>query len=276
MTELDRAYANCLQRILSDGIEETNERTGVKVKALPGVHFSCTVGFPLLTLRKIPIRIFVAEQIWFLSGSRRPDSFLDSYTRIWDEFTNINGVVGTAYGYRWRHHFGRDQIEGLISLLESESSSRHGVVVAWDPASDGLDTRPRRKNIPCPFAFTVNIIGGKLHFHNLVRSNDMLLGFPHDVAGFALLQRMLASHLGVGVGQYSHSISNAHIYEPHYAAAQQLVDSTGQASEIELTARPDWLRRAMAGDESLFHEIVGELESNYTADQQLKGLKLVL
>jgi thymidylate synthase len=261
---------------LEEGIDEFNERTGHRTKSLPGLHFSLHSGFPLLTLRKIPPRIFVAEQIWFLMGSRKPAEFLERYTKIWDEFTNINGVVTTAYGYRWRHHFGRDQIASLVRLLEKEPSSRHGVVIAWDPGEDGLNPDRKKKNVPCPFTFTVNIIGGKLHMHSILRSNDMMLGCPFDVAGFALLQHILAARLGVGVGVYSHSISNAHIYDVHYEAAAEVLERNGQEAEIELHAEADWLQRAEAGDERLVDEIVAHLEAQYQPQPPMKGLPIVL
>ena len=134
-----------------------------------------------------------------LLGGRRPAEFLDQFTKIWNDFTNPGGVVTVAYAYRWRTHFGRDQLAMLIDLLTKEPSSRQGVIVTWDPANDGLGGVTKR-NVPCPYTFTVNIIGGKLHLHNVIRSQDMILGFPHDVAGFVLLQHILAQKLGVAVG----------------------------------------------------------------------------
>lgn len=275
MTEFDRKYAECIKQILDEGIEEFNTRTQHKTKSIPGVHFVFSAGFPLLSLRRIPLRIFIAEQIWFLTGSRKPDEFLGRYTKIWDDFTRLDGVVSTAYGFRWRQHFQRDQIKLLVDLLEKDPTSRHGVVIAWDPANDGLNADWKKKNIPCPFAFTVNIIGGKLHFHNILRSNDMILGFPHDVAGFALLQRILAARLGVGVGVYSHSISNAHIYDIHYEAAAELLKRTGQNTEIELTATNNWLERAMAGDDALVDEIERAINTQYAPEAPIKGLSIV-
>jgi thymidylate synthase len=276
MTEFDQTYQLALRQILANGIEELSERTGHRTIALPGLHFTVHQGFPLLSLRKIPVRIFVAEQIWFLMGSRKPAEFLDRYTKIWSDFTNINGVVSTAYGFRWRHHFGRDQIASLVHLLEVEPSSRHGVVIAWDPGDDGLNPERKKKNVPCPFAFSANIIGGKLHLHSMLRSNDMMLGCPFDVAGFALLQRILAARLKVGIGVYSHSISNAHIYDIHYEAAQEVLNRKGQVEEVELVAEADWLERAEAGDETLVDEIVSALEAQYRPDPPMKGLPIVL
>jgi len=276
MTEFDRKYSDCLRQILEHGIEETNERTGHKVKAIPGMHFQVENGFPLLSLRKIAPRVFAAEQVWFMLGSRKPVEFIDQYTKIWNDFTNINGVVNSAYGFRWRYYFGRDQIGLLVKLLEKEPSSRQGVVITWDAADDGLNPELKKKNVPSPISFTVNIIGDKLHLHSIFRSNDMVVGCPFDVAGFALLQRILAARLGVGVGVYSHSISNAHIYDVHYAAAEELIRRSGQEKEIELNAQPDWFSRAEAGDVKLVDEVVELLEAQYQPAPPIKGLPVVL
>ncbi len=153
MTKFDQIYQNLVRDIMTNGITELSQRQNHQTKAIPGAHFSIDIekdGFPLLTLRKIPIKMFVAEQIWFISGSRKPEDFLRDNTKIWDDFTNPNDVVTVAYGYRWRKHFGRDQLGKLIELLTKDPSSRHGVIVTWDPASDGLGGM-NKKNVPCPY-----------------------------------------------------------------------------------------------------------------------------
>lgn len=278
MATFDRIYRDLLQNIMNDGIAETNARTGHEVKALPGLSFSIDVekdGFPLLAIRKIPIKIFVAEQVWFVAGARRPDDFLREFTRIWDDFTNPNDVVTVAYGYRWRRHFGRDQLGLLVKLLEKDPSSRHGVIVTWDPSSDGLGGASRG-NVPCPYTFTVNIIGGRLHLHNIVRSNDAILGLPHDVAGFALLQCMLAQRLGVLPGIYTHSISNAHVYDIHYAAAQTMIDRPVDQPAIRLQLPENSFARAEKKEIELVGQIVDSLTSQYQPGEPIKGLKIVL
>src|SRR3569833_1124423 len=160
MAVFDEIYSSLLKDIMTKGVREVNKRTGHETRALPGLSFSFDLqkeGFPVLSLRKIPTKLFIAEQIWFISGARKPEIFLRDYTRIWDDFTNPGDVVTVAYGYRWRRHFGRDQLGLLVKLLSKDPSSRHGVVVTWDPSSDGLGG-VAKSNIPCPFAFTVNII----------------------------------------------------------------------------------------------------------------------
>lgn len=278
MAKFDEIYQDMIKSILKDGTREFSERTGIETSALPGMHFQIDPvkdGFPLLTLRKIPIQLFVAEQIWFVMGARKPADFLRDFTKIWDIFTNPGDVVTVAYGYRWRKHFGRDQIKLLIKLLTKEPSSRHGVIIAWDPANDGLSLF-KKANVPCPYTFTVNIIGGKLHLHNIVRSNDMVLGFPHDVAGFCLLQYILAQKLGVEVGTYSHSISNAHIYANHYDGAKEMIKRKADHKKIKLDLPEKVFDRAEKKDKKVVEEITDILKKQYKPQPKIKGLKIAL
>ena len=278
MAVFDEIYSSLLKDIMTKGVREVNKRTGHETRALPGLSFSIDLqkeGFPVLSLRKIPTKLFIAEQIWFISGARKPEIFLRDYTRIWDDFTNPGDVVTVAYGYRWRRHFGRDQLGLLVKLLSKDPSSRHGVVVTWDPSSDGLGG-VAKSNIPCPFAFTVNIINGRLNLMNIVRSNDMILGFPHDVAGFALLQSMLAQKLGVKPGVYTHVVANAHVYDIHYQAARQLIKRPTDAKRIVLKLPPKSFERAEKKDTKLVDEINDYITSKYNPGEPLKGLKIVL
>lgn len=276
MNQFDKVYQNAIRRILNEGIEEKNERTGLKVKAVPGLTFQLDFGFPILTLRKIPITLFVAEQIWFLTGSNDPDDFFSKYSKIWEEFREDNGKIAAAYGDRWRHHFGRDQISELVKMLEKDPSSRHGVIVTWDPADDGLFSGTKKKNVPCPYTFHVGIIGRKLHMHNIIRSNDMMLGCPHDVAGFVLLQYLLAARLGVKPGVYTHSVSNAHIYENHYEQAYEILERSNDHPPIIFEPETNYLDRAMAGDHKLVEEIVAVLRDQYSPLDKVKQMKIAL
>ena len=278
MAEFDRIYQNMLSQIMDSGTREVNARTGHETAALPGLSFSLDLekeGFPLLSIRKIPIKIFVAEQVWFISGARKPADFLRDFTYIWDDFTNPGDVVTVAYGYRWRKHFGRDQLGMLIRLLEKDPSSRHGVVVTWDPSSDGLGG-VGKGNVPCPFTFTVNIIGGRLNMMNVVRSNDMILGFPHDVAGFSLLQSMLAQKLGVRPGIYSHIIANAHVYDIHYDAAKEMIKRPSNQKKIEAVLPENSFERSEKKDHQLVEEISNAFREQYKPSSPIKGLRIVL
>ncbi len=278
MTKFDEIYQSMVRDIMTNGIVEFSERTGYETRAIPGMHFRLDVekdGFPLLTLRKIPVKMFVAEQIWFISGARKPEIFLRDYTKIWDLFTNPNDVVTVAYGYRWRKHFGRDQLALLIDLLQKEPSSRQAVIVTWDPGQDGLSLA-KKKNVPCPYTFTVNIIGGRLHMHNIVRSNDVMLGTPADVAGFVLLQCILAQKLGVRPGIYSHSISNAHIYSNHYAGAEEIMNRKNDHPTMHLKLPELAFELAEKMDKGLADAIIENLAAQYNPMEAITGLKIAL
>src|SRR5574343_433138 len=275
MTKFDEIYRDLVSKIMNEGMYEFSERQKIGTKALPGINLSIDLekdGFPILTLRKIPVKMFVAEQIWFISGNRKPEIFLRDHTKIWDLFTNPGDVVTVAYGYRWRTHFGRDQLGLVIDLLTKEPTSRQGVVITWDPGQDGLSD-VKKKNIPCPFAFTLNIIGGRLHMHNIVRSNDVMLGMPADVAGFALLQHIIAQKLGVKPGIYTHSISNAHIYENHFDGANELIKRNNDHKKIELTLPENSFDRAEKTEQELLESIVSNISSQYNPLEAIGGLK---
>ncbi|HEY4487203.1 MAG TPA: thymidylate synthase, partial [Candidatus Paceibacterota bacterium] len=201
--------------------------------------------------------------------------FLRDFTKIWDAFTNPADTVTVAYGYRWRKHFGRDQLGKLIELLKKDPTSRHGVIVTWDPASDGLGGT-KKANVPCPYTFTVNIIGGRLHLHNMVRSNDMVLGFPADVAGFALLQCMLAQKLGVKPGVYSHSISNAHVYDNQYDAVKEMIKRKNKHAPIKITLPKNTFDRAEKRDVKLVDQITSHIADQYQPMPAIGGLTIVL
>ncbi len=281
MTTFDIIYKNLIKKIMEDGIEELNERTGHKIKILPGLTFQTDIGkdgFPVLTLRKNPIRSPIAEQVWFITGDKDTE-FLRKYTKMWDEFIEEDGTITSAYGYRWRHHFKRDQLDQLIKHLTEEPHSRQGVVITWDPSDDGLYGKglkaTYKKNAPCPFAFTVNIIGGRLHLHNIIRSNDMMLGCPFDTFGFSLLMCTLAQKLGVKPGIYTHTISNAHIYDTHYEGAIELIKRENDHPNIYPILPNNIYDRAEKKDETLVDEIFQSFKPFYNPSEPIEGLDII-
>ncbi len=277
MTGFDITYKEAIARVYQQGDEVFSDRTGLSTKALPGLTYELepSQGFPLLTLRKIPVRLFCAEVVWMIMGEKHL-GFLQKFTKIWDQFAEEDGTIECAYGYRWREHFGRDQLLDLVQHLRDEPTSRQGVVVMWDPASDGL-IAPKKKNVPCPFCWTANIIGGKLNLHLVIRSNDMMLGNPHDTAGFALLQAMLAQELDVAVGKLTVSISHAHIYENHYDQVEELVARNEHAHDEILCRLPERsFQRALEGDADLVTEMFKMFNAQYNPAPPVKKMQIAL
>jgi thymidylate synthase len=281
MTTFDTIYQGLIKKIMEEGTEELNERTGHKIKILPGLTFQIDIekeGFPILTLRKNPIKSPIAEQVWFITGDK-DTKFLRKYTKMWDEFIEEDGTITSAYGYRWRYHFGRDQLGQLVKHLTEEPHSRQGVVITWDAGDDGLYGKglkaTYKKNAPCPFAFTVNIIGGRLHLHNIVRSNDMMLGCPFDTFGFSLLMMTLAQKLGVKPGIYTHTISNAHIYDNHYEGALELIKRENDHPNIYPILPENIYDRAENKDENLVDEIFQSFKPFFNPSEPIEGLDIV-
>lgn len=254
--------------------KEMNERTGIEVRALPGITFQTDLekeGFPLLALRRLPMS-FIPEIMWFLSGNSHTE-WLSKHTKIWDLFTNEDGYVSSAYGYRWRHHFDVDQLEVVLDKLKKDKSSRHGVIMMWDP---NMDLTVPQKNVPCPYTFTLNIIRGRLHLHLTIRSNDMVLGFPTDVAGFAFLQHILAQHLEVRPGLLTVSISNCHIYENQVEAALEMIDrSTDTLTTTYLQLPQNSLERAMSLDDTLIQDVKSGI-IGYNPHEAIKNIPIAL
>ncbi len=277
MTQFDQIYLDALRRIYHDGSEVFSERTGYSTKALPGVTFDINPAesFPILTLRKIPIRLFCAEVVWMITGAKHLD-FLRQFTKIWDDFAEEDGTVEAAYGYRWRQHFGRDQLVDAIEHLREEPTSRQAVVVMWDPSSDGLRGR-KKKNVPCPFCWTMNIIENQLNLHLVIRSNDMMLGNPHDTAGFALLQAIIAQELGVEVGKLTISISHAHIYENHYPQVDEMVNRDSHTHDDIVCRLPEnTFKRALNEDADLVKELTKMFRDQYSPAPSVKKMQIAL
>lgn len=252
---------------------EINKRTGIGTKSLPGITYQTnleTEGFPLLGLRKLPLS-FIPEIMWFLSGQKSTE-WLSKYTKIWDFFTDDDGTVSSAYGHRWREHFGVDQLETVLDKLKKDPSSRHGVVMMWDPATD-LTTA--QKNVPCPYTFTLNIIGGKLHLHLIIRSNDMVLGFPTDVAGFAFLQLILAQYLSVKVGILTVSISNCHIYENQIDAVTEMMNRGDIETPVFIALPENSFSKARSLDDSFIDAVKTGLVG-YMPHEAIKNIPIAI
>lgn len=204
-------------------VEEANERTGHRVRILrQGRHLSVDLAdgrLPVPGTRRVYPRTAAAEVAWFVRGDRDV-TWLARHAKIWSKFTEADGVtVDAAYGYRWRRHFGRDQLRLAVSALQEDPSDRRVYVSAWDPAQDGLGARGQR-NVPCPVGFTLSLVEGRLNSTLLIRSSDVFVGLPYDVMGHSMLMEVVAATIGPsrcrGLGVLSVSLAHPHVYDSHY------------------------------------------------------------
>lgn len=276
MSRFDSEYQDALRLIVSDGALELNQRTGVAVRALPGVQIRTDLevdGFPLLSLRKLPMS-FIPEVMWMLSG-QDDLHWLSQHTKIWDSFAE-DGKVTSAYGKRMRHWNGTDyrvdQLGAAIEKLAQDPSTRHAVVSIWDP---NIDVWVKQRNVPCPVMFTLGVMQGRLNLHLTIRSNDMVLGHPTDVAGFALMTHLIAQKLGVMPGVLTVSISNAHVYENQMPFANELCERATTTEEVRLRLPADAYDRACGLDPSLIQEIKAGI-TGYAPQPAMKDIPIAL
>lgn len=229
-------YRNLLLWLLSpSAIEERNHRTGRRVRVgHGGVSFRLDLGdrvLPTCGLRKTFPKSAAAEVAWYLVGTQDV-TWMRQHAPFWDKFVEEDRTtVLSAYGYRWREHFGRDQIGLAIEALKADSSDRRAFVSAWDPGLDGLGAVGQR-NVPCPVGFTLHVIGNRLHSTLLIRSSDAFVGLPYDVMGHALLMTSIAASLGVELGVLQVSAAHLHLYEDHYDMTREAVDQQAVAPEM--------------------------------------------
>lgn len=268
----DQQYQQILHDIMRHGRPQRNERTGREVKALPNRTIQIDPindGFPLLGLRRMPSKFFLWEVLWFFAGGDNPDFFPEgsAVRRVWDEFREADGRTPCITGYRWRKHFGRDQIGDLVEMFKRDKTSRHGVVLSWDPSGDGLGGHSR-KNIPCCFGVVFTIIDDRLCMTIMQRSADFILGAPHDIAGHAVIQAWIASMLGIQPGHIMHVMSNCHIYDCHYEAAELMLDRDPSRS----FAQTQFVDNAETTASRLFAGTVGQDEMSELVESMNKRL----
>lgn len=215
-------YLQLLSRILEEGVEK-QDRTGTGTLSLFGhqMRFSLREGFPLLTTKKLHLKSIIHELLWFLSGETNIRYLRENGVRIWDEWADENGDLGPVYGSqwrRWRAADGRviDQIQNVLDLLRTNPDSRRMVVSAWNVGE--LD---QMKLPPCHAFFQFYVADGELSCQLYQRSADVFLGVPFNIASYSLLTMMVAQVTGYRVGDFVHTLGDAHLYLNHLEQARE-------------------------------------------------------
>ena len=217
-------YLDLLRRIMADGIDR-GDRTGTGTRSVFGhqMRFDLAAGFPLLTTKKVHTRSVFGELLWFLRGETNIAWLHENRITIWDEWADGNGDLGPIYGYQWRswptpdeRHV--DQLAGVIESLRRNPESRRHIVSAWNVADLDDMALP-----PCHVLFQFYVANGRLSCQLYQRSADMFLGVPFNVASYALLTHLVAQVTGLRVGEFIHTLGDAHIYHNHFdQVAEQL------------------------------------------------------
>lgn len=216
-----QAYRSLLTELFHHGVEELNQRTNTKIKMLRGGHSfkldlsDCRV--PVAGNRRYWPHVAAAEVAWQFMGTKDPTFILAKAPKLWSKFVE-DGELKTAYGYRWREAFGRDQLDLAMKALTDDPSNRQVWLQAWDPRSDGLGQPGQPKNIPCPIGFTLSRDGSSLHMSLFIRSSDVFVGLPYDVMAYALTLDAICASMNLKPGTLHVTLAHPHIYQPHWPA----------------------------------------------------------
>ncbi len=250
-----QAYLDIVKKILDKGELKAN-RTGVDSIAIAGAMFEHDMvnGFPLLTTKKVPMRLVASELEFFIKGITDKQWMIDNNNHIWDEWANPKKVpyghdeatkkkmleerdLGAIYGYQWRHFNalydnydsdytgkGVDQLKKVIETLKTNPNDRRMIVMAWNPTMLDEMALP-----PCHYGFQVTVIDGGLNLLWNQRSVDTMLGLPFNIASYALLLHLLAKETGLKEGKLVGFLADVHIYVNHVdGAKEQLVRDVNQ------------------------------------------------
>ncbi len=211
-----KQYHDLLQHVLEHGSVK-QDRTGTGTVSVFGyqMRFDLQKGFPLLTTKKLHTRSIFHELLWFLKGETNIQYLKDNKVSIWDEWADENGNLGPVYGKQWRFWEtadGRtvDQIQNVIHQIKTNPDSRRHLVVAFNPGDVDKMALP-----PCHAFFQFYVADGKLSCQLYQRSADIFLGVPFNIASYALLVHMVAQVCHLKVGDFVHTLGDAHIYSNH-------------------------------------------------------------
>lgn len=211
-----KQYHDLLKHIKQNGTKKS-DRTGTGTISVFGyqMRFDLSEGFPLVTTKKVHLKSIIHELLWFLAGDTNIKYLKDNGVSIWDEWADKDGNLGPVYGHQWRSWQGidgkvHDQISWLINEIKTNPDSRRLIISAWNVGE--LD---KMALMPCHSLFQFYVADGKLSCQLYQRSGDVFLGIPFNIASYALLTMMIAQVCDLQVGDFVHTIGDAHIYLNH-------------------------------------------------------------
>ena len=222
-----RQYLDLMRHVRDHGMPKT-DRTGTGTRSVFGyqMRFDLAAGFPLVTTKKLHLRSIIYELLWLLSGDTNIKYLHDNKVTIWDEWADEKGDLGPVYGQQWRSWPSReggviDQIADTVERIRKNPDSRRLLVTAWNPADVDKMALP-----PCHCLFQFYVANGKLSCQLYQRSADIFLGVPFNIASYALLTHMMAHVTGLKVGEFVHTLGDAHIYLNHLEQIEEQLSRT--------------------------------------------------
>ena len=222
-----RQYHDLIKHILDNGTKK-EDRTGTGTLSVFGyqMRYNLKEGFPCVTTKKLHLRSIIHELLWFLKGDTNIQYLRDNKVSIWDEWADENGNLGPVYGSQWRSWPSRDgkhidQIEQIIKQIKETPDSRRIIVSAWNVGEIKNMALP-----PCHAFFQFYVADNKLSCQLYQRSADTFLGVPFNIASYALLTMMVAQVCDLELGDFVHTLGDAHLYLNHIEQAKLQISRT--------------------------------------------------
>jgi thymidylate synthase len=188
-------------------------------------RYDLSKGFPAVTTKRLAFKACLSELLWFIEGSgdeKRLRELLhgsrdsekstiwtaNATATYWTPKAKFDGDLGRVYGVQWRDFGGVDQLVQLVEGIKRDPYGRRHIITAWNPAELDQMALP-----PCHcFAQFYVSADGKLSCQLYQRSADFPLGIPFNIASYSMFTHMIAQVCGLGVGEFIHTIGDAHIY----------------------------------------------------------------
>lgn len=216
-----RQYHDLMKHILENGTKK-EDRTGTGTLSVFGyqMRYDLNEGFPCVTTKKLHLRSIIHELLWFLKGDTNIKYLKENKVSIWDEWADEDGDLGPVYGSQWRSWPTRDgdtidQIKQIIQQIKETPDSRRIIVSAWNVGEIKNMALP-----PCHAFFQFYVADNKLSCQLYQRSADTFLGVPFNIASYALLTIMVAQVGNLELGDFVHTLGDAHLYLNHLEQAK--------------------------------------------------------
>jgi len=234
-----KQYLDALKYVFDNGVDR-KDRTGTGTRAVFGMQqrYDLKDGFPAITTKKLAWKSVCSELLWFIEGSgdeRRLSEILHGTRDVekktiwtangnadyWKPKAKFEGDLGRVYGVQWRHwknfdNHETDQLKVAIEQIKNNPTSRRIIINAWNPGELDKMALP-----PCHAFMQFFVADNKLSLQMYQRSCDMFLGVPFNIASYSLLLHMVAQVCNLKVGEFVHTLGDAHIYNNHFSQVKE-------------------------------------------------------
>lgn len=282
-----KQYLEFLEHIQQKGLHKKN-RTSIDTISTFGyqMRYDLAEGFPITTTKKLHFKSVVIELLWFIKGNTNIKYLVDNGVKIWNEwpfekykksqeyqnetieefaqkikedntFAQKYGELGPVYGKQWRNFNGIDQLKWVIEEIKKNPNSRRLIVSSWNPVEIHDMLLP-----PCHSLFQFYVQDNKLSCQLYQRSGDAFLGIPFNIASYSLLVHLVAKETGLEVGEFVHTIGDAHIYTNHLEQVKE-----------QISRKPYKLPKLiLKSDKSIFDYEYEDIElEEYQSHPRIKG-----